>query len=69
MTGVVQLDGCFPTGQRVAGWIPGHDTGMGCGFIPGQGMFERQSVDASFSHKCFSPSFFLLSPLSKNKNT
>ena len=26
------------------------------GSVPGQGMFERQPIDVSLSHRCFSPS-------------
>ena len=40
------------------------------GLVPSQGAFERQPIDDSLSHQCFSPSFSPSLPLSlkiKNK--
>ena len=37
------------------------------GLIPSEGTYKRQQIDVSLSHRCFSPSFSLPFPLSKNK--
>ena len=47
--------------QRVIGPIPSRGTGLGCG--PGPQWGAREAT----THGCFSPSFSLPSPLSKNK--
>ena len=47
---------CQPANQRVAGSIPSQGTCPGCGSGPRLGECERQLVEVSLTHQCFSPS-------------
>ena len=54
---------------KVTGWIPSQDTCLGCRPGPWLEVCERQPINISLSHQCFSPSLSLsLSlPLKINK--
>ena len=43
LAGVAQLVGAPCRNQRVAGVIPGQDTCLGCGPVPGPGPYDPQS--------------------------
>ena len=60
--GVAQWMERWPENQKDAGSSPSQGTGLGCGPGPQWGACERQLIDVLMF-----PSFFLLSPLSKNK--
>ena len=53
LAGVAQWIGCQPVNQRVAGSIPSQGTCLGCEPGP-QLVCERQLIDVSFTHQCFS---------------
>ena len=55
------LVGPYPARLKVTSLILGRDTSLGCRFGPSQSAQERQPIDASLPHQCFSPS------VSKNK--
>ena len=64
LAGIYQLAGHRPTNWKVAGSIPGQGTYLGCSLVPSQGASERQLINISLTHWCFSPSlppFFSLS--------
>ena len=66
----VALAGCGsverqPVNQKVTGLIPGQGAGLGCGPDPQLGACERQPINVSLTHCCFSPSFSLPSSLNK----
>ena len=65
LAGVVQWIGHQPANQRVASSIPSQGMCLGCGPGPWLRVCERQSVDVSLTHQCFSPS--LLFSLKINK--
>ena len=64
MLSVAQWIGCWPVDQKVAGCIPSQGTCLGCGPGPQVGVYERQLIDVSFVHRCFSPSLSPSLPLS-----
>ena len=63
LASMAQLVGASSHNQKVAGSIPSQGTYLGCGLIPsmhmiaGPGVYGRQPIDATLSHKCFSISF------------
>ena len=57
----------WPAKRKVAGSIPSQGTRLGCSPSPQLGACEKQLLDVSLTHQCFSPSFSLPSPLSKDK--
>ena len=56
---IAQLIGHHPAKQKVTGSIPSQDICLGCGLVPDLGMCERQQINVSLTHRCFSP---VLSP-------
>ena len=62
LAGVAQWSDCWSAKQRVASLIPSQGTCLGCGPGAQLGAFPEATT-----HWCFSPSFSLPSPLSKNK--
>ena len=62
LAGVAQLIECCPSKWRVAGSISGQGTGLKAS--PQLGRVREAS-----NHRCFFPSFSLLSPLSKINKT
>ena len=56
LAGVTQWIECRPANHRVAGLIPSQSTCLGCRPGPWLGVCERQPVDVSLTHQCFSPS-------------
>ena len=60
LTSVVQLVGHHPTERKVASSIASQGTRLGCGPVPSWRCAEATD-QCSLTHKCFSPSFFLLS--------
>ena len=65
LTGVTQRVGHCPVNQHIAGSIPSQGTSLDCRPGPQLGECEKQAVDVSLTHGCFS--FSLPSCLSKNK--
>ena len=61
------LVGIVPQGEGSQVQFVGRARAWVAGLVPGWGAHERQPVDVSLSHQCFSPSFSLPPPLSKNK--
>ena len=68
MAGMAQLVGLRPTKQKVASSIPCQGARLDCGFGPRQGTYEKQSINVSLSHKCFSPFLSPSLPLSLKIN-
>ena len=58
-----QLVGHCPMKQKFPGLIPGQDTCLGFGFVPGWGVYERQPIDVS--PPLFLPSFPSLKKINK----
>ena len=54
LAGVVQWIKCQPENQEVAGSIPSQGMCLGCGPGPKLGGHERQPIDVSLTHQCFS---------------
>ena len=61
LAGVAQGTERRPVNWKVVSSIPDQGTCLGCGPGPLMGACERQPVDVSLTHGCFSPS--LSSPL------
>ena len=59
---------CQPAKWKAAGSIPHQGTCLGCGPGPRLGVCERQPIDVSLSHSCFSPSLSPSLPLSLKIN-
>ena len=59
LAGVAQWTEQLPVNRKVPGSIPSQGTCPGCRPGPQLGACERQPVDVSLAHRCFSP---LLSP-------
>ena len=55
LAGMAQLVGHQPANQQVTGSIPRQGTCQGCGPDPQLGACERQLIDVSLAHLCFSP--------------
>ena len=55
LAGVAQWIEHWPVNQRVMGSIPGQGTYLGYGLGPWLGVCERQLMDVSLTHWCFSP--------------
>ena len=68
LAGVAQWIKCQPVDQKVADLIPGPSTCLGCGPGPWLGACERQPIDVSPTHQCFSPSLSPSFPLSLKVN-
>ena len=56
LAGVTQWIERQPLDQKVAGSVPGQGMCLGCGPGLQLGMCERQPIDVSLAHRCFSPS-------------
>ena len=56
LAGVAQWIEHQPVNLKVAGSFPGRGTCPGCWPGPQLGACERQPIDISFTHQCFSPS-------------
>ena len=56
LASVAQWIECWPVSRKIPGSIPGQGTCLHCG--PGRwlGACKRQTIDASLTHCCFSPS-------------
>ena len=65
LAGVAQRAECRPA--KVAGLVLRQGTGLGCGPRPQLEACERQPMDVSVTHRCFSSSLPPSLPLSKNK--
>ena len=57
-----------PVNQKVASSIPSQGTYLGCGPGLQLGACERQPIDVSLTHGCFSPSLSPACPLSLKIN-
>ena len=68
LAGVAQGIQCQPANQKVAHSIPGQGTWLGCGQGPQLGACERQPINVSVTHRCFSLSLSLPPPLSLKIN-
>ena len=53
LAGVAQRTECRPADQKMTGSIPSQGTCLGCEPGP-QLVCERQLIDVSFTHQCFS---------------
>ena len=62
LAGVAQWIERQPVNQKVTSLIPSQGTGLGCGPGPWLRVGDRQPIDVSLSHQCFSLSFSLPSP-------
>ena len=65
LTSVAQMVGCCPAKLKVAGLIPSQDTCLGCGPDLQLGEHERQPINVSLAHRCFSPFISPSLPLSQ----
>ena len=64
LPGVAEWVECRSANGKVAGLIPSRGMCLGCGPGPLLGAFERQPIDISLAHQCFSPSISSSLPLS-----
>ena len=68
---VAQYIECWFANQKVIGSVSGQGTCLGFGPGPQMGACERQPINVSLAHRCFSPTFspsFSLSLKNKTKN-
>ena len=68
LAGVAQWIECQPVNQKVTGLIPSQGTCLGFRPGPHLGAHERQPIDVSLTHLCFSPSLSPSLPFSLNRN-
>ena len=66
---MAQWTECQPVNQKVTSSIPSQSTCLGCGPGPQLGVWERQLIDVSLVHRCFSPSLSPFLPLPLVVNT
>ena len=67
LAGVAQWIECWPANQKVASSIPSQGTCLVCRPGPQLRGHERQLIDVSLAHQCYSSSLPSSLPLSKNK--
>ena len=67
LTGVAQLAGHHPIKRKLPVQFPVRAHAGVQGLVPIRGVCNRQQIDVSLSHRCFSPPFSFSFPLSKNK--
>ena len=67
VAGVAQWIEHLPANRKVTGSIPNQGTCLGFGLGPSWGAREKQPIDVSLAHRCFSLCFSCPSLLSKNK--
>ena len=68
VVGVAQWIECWPLNQKVTSSIPTEGTCLGCRPGPHLGACDRQPVDVSLAHWCFSPSLSPFLPFSLKVN-
>ena len=64
LTSVAQLVGVIPQSKRLPVQFPVRAHAWVVALVPGCGSYERQLMDVSLSHQCFSPSLSSSLPLS-----
>ena len=57
LAGVAQWVERWTVNQKVSSLVPSRGTRLGCGPGPQLKVFERQPMNVSLAHQCFSPSF------------
>ena len=68
LAGVAQWIECRPVNQKGTGSIPSQGTCLACRPGPWLGVYKRQLMDVSLSHRCFSPSLSPFLPFSLKVN-
>ena len=63
LAGVAQWIECLPANQKVAGSVTSRGACLSCGPGPWLGMYGRQPIGVSLTHRYFSPFFSLPSHL------